>query len=90
MKKMGIAALAGAFVLVSVGAGYAGPNVGGENFNIQARRIAADVANARAALYAEKGTPKTVSEWHWRTSNIGQRTTRQRSAVPIFKRVRAD
>lgn len=64
MKKMGIAVLAGMFTLVSVAA-YAGPNVGGENFNIQARSIQRDHTQGLIAMYARTGRPKIVSNWKW-------------------------
>ncbi len=73
MKKMGITVLAGAFVLASVAAGVAGPNVGGRNFNIQARSIQRGQVQARNEMYARTGTPRTVSSWNWERS-----TTRPR------------
>lgn len=71
MKKMGMAALAGALVLASATAGIAGPNVGGKNFNIQARSIHRDMVDARNAMYAKTGTPKLVSNWRWERSDLG-------------------
>ncbi len=83
MKKMGIAVIAGMFVLVSAGVGQAGPNVGGKNFNIQARHVSRVVAGARAAKYARTGTPVTVTDWHWVS------TARPGSVRPGLQRAQA-
>ncbi|MDG2304058.1 MAG: hypothetical protein P8R42_05270 [Candidatus Binatia bacterium] len=87
MKKMGIAVLAGAFVLVSVAAGHAGPNVGGKNFGIQARNIQRNQVQKRNEMYSRTGRPVTVSNWKW--ENSSPRRYRPLK-VPMMKRVPAN
>ena len=87
MKKMGIAVFAGAFVLVSVASGYAGPNVGGKNFNIQARSIQQKQIRERNEMYARTGRPVLVSDWKWeRFSTVGRRPVKG----PLLRRVPAN
>jgi len=88
MKKMGIAFLAGAFVLVSVASGYAGPNVGGRNYNIQSREISQNRIDARNHMYALTGTPRDVSNWKWRTAKRTWRNYKGPTA-PMMKRIPA-
>ncbi len=88
MKKIGIAVLAGAFVVVSAAAGYAGPNVGGKNFNLQARQIQAGQVQARNEMYSLTGTPKTVSNWKWERSSTKPRY--RAINTPALKRVPAN